>query len=458
MCGIASYTEYLTSESPEHHWRVLSFDLDKYPAPFIRDRNPRENAWYGIPGRKDFSADNLNTGLHQVGDLPEDTVIWFQHETAIWADPDRFVDMIQNLDLPKIITFHTLHFQSDETSTGLRQCQYALLKSILPCVDAITVFSYGVYWAVIAAFPQHCSKVHVINHGIHRYPNISRLSRLRAKEAFNDYLLNQSDLDPSTRKILSQQKIFTNPDTAILGQTGFLCPSKQSESLYVIREKLQYLLPNKRIIAVRIGQARESGQEVYAQWLQDRWQDGGTLLLNTWLPEHMLPLAQRAFDINFYWPCECTQSGILAHALGSGAIVAGRQMEGVGEMLSNAGELVDSKLDSLVYKIKEILTYPELAESIEKTALSYANRFSWKNQARRHYELANRVLCELSFNTGRKSPLEKDILFALLTGNPNIDLSAHTDALRTCLTAGQSLKCSEKQEYDLSLNTNMNKK
>jgi glycosyltransferase involved in cell wall biosynthesis len=42
-------------------------------------------------------------------------------------------------------------------------------------------------------------------------------------------------------------------------------------------------------------------------------------------------------------------------------------------------------------KVKDVILNPELSEKIEGKALKYAAKFSWKNQARRHYDLAERV-------------------------------------------------------------------
>ncbi len=106
----------------------------------------------------------------------------------------------------------------------------------------------------------------------------------------------------------------------------------------------------------------------------------------------MLPLAQRAFDINFYWPDECTQSGVIAHALGAGAIVAGRDLEGVGETLKEAGQIADTDINNLTTKIKHLLLDPELRIRTEQKALKYADEFSWGNQAHRHYELAEPII------------------------------------------------------------------
>ncbi len=152
MCGIADYTRFITNESPVGKWGVLSFDLEKYGAPLIGDDGvATDRVWYGIPGSDEFSAPVILRGLKDIGTKNEDAVLWFQHEFAIWEDSRKFVAMLRDLDMPKVVTFHSLHFQSSESPSRLRKCQYNLLRALLPHVEAITVFSYGVYSAVTLA-------------------------------------------------------------------------------------------------------------------------------------------------------------------------------------------------------------------------------------------------------------------------------------------------------------------
>jgi len=393
MCGIADYTSFITRESPPQEWGVLSFDLDKYGVPLIPDYKVKAGPyWFGIPGRDSFSAPVIRQGLNILGAEIKNSVLWFQHEFGIWPDNLKFISMLKNIDMPKVVTFHTLHFQSQETRTGLRQNQYQLLGKLLPHVDAITVFSRGVYDAVTSAYPEYSQKVYIITHGVHSYPEISRLSRKETKEKLNDFLLYESDLDQKTKRLLHKQRIFTDRNTVIVGQTGFLSPAKGSELLYPLADNLQKAIRKKRIVAIRVGNPRDKVQDSYARKLRYLAKGRNKLLLETWLPQSILPLAQRAFDINFYWPSECTQSGVLAHALGAGAIVAGRDLEGVGETLKDAGELADRDLKQLTYKIQELILNPELMEIIEGRALAYAADFSWQNQAWKHYELAENIL------------------------------------------------------------------
>lgn len=392
MCGIADYTSYITRESPVGRWGMLSFDLEKYGDSLTGDEVATEGVWYGIPGRQGFSAPMILEGLKELGAKKEDSVLWFQHEFGIWPDSIQFVAMLKNLDVPKVVTFHTLHFQTIETPSGLRREQYDLLQALLPHVEAITVFSDGVYHAVTSAFPEYREKVYAIKHGIHSYSEISRMSRKDVKEKFNDFLLYKSSLDQETKELLHQQRIFLDPDTIVIGQTGFLSPGEGSELLYSVRDSLQEEIPHKRIAAVRIGVSRDRPQEIYTKRLQRVQKGRLNFRLETWLPEDILPLAQRAFDVNFKWPGDCTQSGVLAHALGAGAVIAGRDLEGVGETLKDAGQPADTELKRLEMKIVNFILNPELREGIEERALSYAAEFSWENQARRHYELAEHVL------------------------------------------------------------------
>ena len=394
MCGIADYSSYLVREIPAGKRRVLSFNLHEYQIPYTSDCEDgveSELVWHGIPGHGEYSASSILQGLERLNADFGDCILWFQHENGIWPDNRKFVSMLNTLDLPKIVTFHTLHFQRDETTYGLCQDQYEMLYDLLPEVDAITVFSRGVYRAVTRAFPEYSEKVNLLRHGVHQYPEISGLIRAEAKRKLNEFLLHESDLRQEVKKDLSRQRILLDPEVTIIGQTGFLCPNKDSELLYVFRDELQRSIDNSKIVAVRIGSPREESQKAYARRLEAKANGQDKFLFETWLPPHMLSIAQRAFDVNFYWPSQCTQSGVLAHALGAGAVIVGRDIEGVGETLKEAGQLADSDFDRLMLKTRNLVLEPEIRRWVEETSLEYANRFSWKNQAQKHLKLAAEV-------------------------------------------------------------------
>jgi len=396
MCGIADYTEYLVRESLPGSVGVLSFHLSRGGFTMFHDggdgKATGQPVWHGIPGRREYSASDIIRGLDYLGMDVGDCVLWFQHENGIWQDDRRFVNMLRELSLPTVVTFHSLHFQSAETSSGLRKAHLGLLEEVLTVVNAVTVFSQGVKRAVAAAYPELGHKVHVLRHGIHAYPDISGMSRHEARLRLEEFLLRDAALDPATREALDGQAILREPTTVLIGQTGFLCPSKNTEVLYTFRDRLQEAIPNRRIAAIRIGSPREEGQKEYARRIRSETNGQDRFLAETWLPPATLPLAQRAFDINLCWPSECTQSGVLAHALGAGAVVAGRELEGVGETLREAGQITDTDLERLVGKVARLIRDPVFARSVQEKALAHAARYSWERQARAHRELAGSIL------------------------------------------------------------------
>jgi glycosyltransferase involved in cell wall biosynthesis len=404
---------------------VLSFDLEKYGVSLTADRElATSRVWHGLPDRRSFSAPIIQDGLNELIAKNEDSVLWFQHEFGIWPDNAKFVDMLRDLDQIKVVSLHTLHFQSSETTCGLRKQEYSFLHLLLPHTDAITVFSDGVYQTVTRAFPEHRDKVHVLRHGIHLYPIIARMSRAEAKVRIHKYLVYESGLDQAYKDSLKQQRVFLDADTIVMGAAGFITASKGTELLYRAQDLLQQMLPRRRIVAVRAGFLREADSSVdskFAVGLRTRHNSTGQFFLETYLPEDVLPILLRALDIlpillraldiYFYWPSDCTQSGILAHALGAGATIACRDTEGVGETVKMSGGLACVDFEQAIASLKELVLNPELRNEISERAVRYAEEFSWRNQALKHFELAERLW---------HSRIQRLL--------PTLPLSTHTDA------------------------------
>lgn len=396
ICGIADYAQFVTRESPRGAWDVLSFNLGNYGVPLSNDRGPlTDPVWYSIPSRDDYSARHILEGLRPR----PDQVLWFQHEFGVWRSNSRFASMLRDLNNAKVITLHSLHFQSSETEYGLRGQEYSLLQRLLPYTDAITVFSDGVYKAVTGAFPEYGYKVHVLRHGTHVYNKVAGMTRQEAKAMIHEYLESDSTLDQARKHNLRQQRILLDPNAVVIGGAGFVTANKGIELLYHVRDVLQQMLPESNIAAIYVGFLREPDNSVdgsRAAELKSRYDGAGKFFLDTYLPAAMLPVMLRALDVYFYWPSDCTQSGIMAHALGAGATIACRDMEGVGETVRMAGGLTSADLGQLVAGIKRLVLHPEIREEMSKSALRYANVFSWRNQALKHYELAEQ-LCRSRF-------------------------------------------------------------
>ena len=391
ICGIADYADFIVRESPPHSCDVVTFNLDNYGVPLHNERvSFTSPVWYGIPSRDDFSASSILEGLAPH----RDQVLWFQHEFGIWPDSARFVDMLKSLRQVKVVSLHTLHFQSRETPYGLRREEYAFLRLLLPHTDAITVFSNGVYEAVTSAFPKYAYKVHVLRHGTHLCPRVAGMSRSQAKVRIHEFLLNESDLDQRGKGKLRQEGVLLEPDATIIGAAGFITASKRSELLFQACDRLRRMLPQREIVAVRAGMLRTGDNGIdskYAANLRTRCNGEGQYFLETYLPEDTLHVLLRALDVYFYWPSDCTQSGVLAHALGAGAVIVCRDMEGVGETVRLAGGLACADFEEAIIGLRELVLDPELGNKMSERAMRYAAQYSWRNQALQHFDLAEQL-------------------------------------------------------------------
>jgi len=396
VCGIADYTEFITSESLPGTWAVLSFNSDLYGVPISNNKvSPTAPVCYCIPSRDDFSADSILKGMRHYND----EVLWFQHEFGIWQDDVRFVNMLRDLDHIKVVSPHSLHFQSGETIYGLRLREHSFLRLLLPHIDAITVFSEGVYQAVTRAFPEYREKVHVLRHGTHLYLKIAKMGRLEAKNRIHEFLIGESGLDQVSKDKLRHERVFLDPEATLIGGAGFITHSKGIEPLFHARDVLHEMLPDRKIVAIYVGFLRQTDNNVDSRCaveLRARYSDAGNFFLETYLPGDLLPVMLRALDIHLYWPSDCTQSGIIAHSLGTGATVACRDMEGVGETVKMAGGLTLRDFGRLIDGIRWLILDHDLRNEMSEGAVRYATEFSWRNQAIKHFELAEQ-LCRSRF-------------------------------------------------------------
>ena len=391
LCGIADYTDFIVRDSPIGRWDVLSFNLDNCRVPLSDDQTLLStHVRYCIPSYDDYSASSILEGLEPN----QDQVLWFQHEFGIWRSDVKFVEMLKGLNNVKVVSLHSLHFQSSETPYGLRRNEYSFLRLLLRRTDAITVFSDGVHKAVTRAFPEYSDKVYVLRHGTHLYPKSAKMSRAEAKAIMHEYLVCESDLNQASKDNLRQQGVLLDPEMMVIGGAGFITASKGIEPLFYTHNALQQMLPRRKIAAVYAGFLRDPNDRIdgqYAVKLRTKYNGSGQFFLETYLPEDMLPVLLRALDIYFYWPSDCTQSGIVAHALGAGATIACRDMEGVGETVKMAGGVTSTDFGQLISRVEQLILDSSLRNEVSEKVLKYAEEFSWRNQALRHFELAEQL-------------------------------------------------------------------
>ncbi len=397
ICGIGAYTKYLVSHLPRSRYRVISFKLDDcFLALEDRYLPPDAQVDYCL------SYPPCSFGASLKGDL-----IWFQHSFGIWGDiDDQFLALIEEAKRRKKtvgVSFHTIHFQAGETSSGMTKREFEILSKTLPLVDFSTVFTDGAYGAVVKAFPQYEERVIVLRHGVHLYPKVNRYD---ARKEFFSYLINQAEISPSHKKELCRLEDYLHSrHTILLGNYGFINPQKEPLQLYELGSLIQERLPQHQVIKIFAGiiqNEREKSIDSFCTLLEELksiHNGKEDLFFEVYIPEEFYPLAFGALDFTAFCSREMTQSGRMAHAQGTGTCVVGGNWEGVGETLKQSGLPVAKTLEELAESIVELVLKPGRKEEILAHSRQYALRYSYANQAKKH------LLVEKSLREGAEMPL-----------------------------------------------------
>jgi glycosyltransferase involved in cell wall biosynthesis len=396
MCGIGTYTSYITSNMPRDKWRVIAFKLGEF-AKCHGDMEIAEGH------RVNYSISLDNPLLPPV--LTD--LLWFQHSFGMWGNVNtHFLKLIEEgkrRENKVGASFHTIHFQSEETSWGMQEKEWGLLREALPLLDFITVFSLGAYRAVVGAFPHYREKVVVLRHGVHRYP---RVSQDEARRKLVSYLIHQAKIPLREKEEVRRiEKSLTSRNTVLLGNYGFITPDKDALQLYELGRLVQERIANYRVITLYVGKIQEKKDKKSELSLPilkglksiHNWREN--LFYEEYIPETMFPLAFRALDFAVFWCHNATQSGRMAHAQGTGVPVVGRKWEGVGETLERSGLPAAETLDELAEKTAEIVREPRMRGEMERLSWRYADRYSFYNQAKKH------LLLEETLKAGMRLPV-----------------------------------------------------
>jgi hypothetical protein len=387
VCGIGSYTNYLAQELGAE-CKVTSFRPDHF----------------STGSRTIFLDPRVSYRLSLDGSgfptFDPDDVAWFQHAFGMWGnDSDLFLNMVvraKRSGIPVIATFHTVHFESRETESGMSVKEERLMRNVLPHLDAATVFSDGAYNALARAFPEFKAKLTVLRHGVHQYP---LLDRVECRVKLLHHLLGGPKeasvaLHPD-RDYLN--KLFLDPDTVILGNCGFISRDKDPESLFDLAVRVRSRVEGKNIVALYIGKIQDRKDKTtnetigILQNLRAIHNGRENLFFEDYLPECLLPVMFRSLDFSVFWCKNATQSGRMAHAQGSRTCAVGRRIEGLGETLDcsslPSGVSLDDMADKIAYEIRN----PRSMNRTENLSAAYAERFSFVAQARKHALLAHLV-------------------------------------------------------------------
>jgi hypothetical protein len=275
-----------------------------------------------------ISLDNPSLPPLVDGDL-----LWFQHAFGIWGNVNtHFIKLVEEGKRRKMkmgASFHTIHFQSEETRWGMQKKEWELLREVLPLLDFMTIFTLGAYRAAVQAFPQYKEKVVVLRHGVHRYP---RVSQDQAKQKLIAYLTQRAKISFGEKAELKRiEKSLTSRDTVMLGNYGFITQDKDPLQLYELGRLVQERLPKHLVMTLFVGKIQErknKKEEPFSPILEGlkSVHDGRErLFFEDYIPETIFPLAFRALDFAVFWCHNATQSGRMAYAQGTGVTVVGRK-------------------------------------------------------------------------------------------------------------------------------------
>lgn len=398
ICGIGTYTKYVVEHLPRDRFGVLSFDLNQFD---LSGETLKEE----LRERVDYC---LSFPSPTLPPLSSEDLIWFQHAFGMWGDiNDHFLGLLRQARRRGnrvVVSLHTVHFQSNETPCGLCKIEEDLLRETLPLVDALTLFTDGAYRAASGAFPEYRDRILVLRHGVHLYPP---LDKNRARERFFSFLSDEADIPGSQRKELRRLRkegLFSD-DVIFLGNYGFITTDKDPMALYKLGRMVQSRLPDHRVITIYAGIVQRNRDNTLSKKRPvlealRRVHDGErNFFFEIFMPEEIFPIALRALDFAVFWCSNATQSGRMAHAQGTGVIIAGRDCEGVGETLRLSGVPAATSLEDLAEKIAVMALEPGLRREVERRSQDYARIYCFANQARKH------ILIEEALSMGGPLPL-----------------------------------------------------
>ncbi len=287
-----------------------------------------------------------------------------------------------------VASFHTIHFETEETPWGMCRNEEQLLRETLPLVDTLTVFTDGAHRTVRNAFPEFDHKIMVLRHGVHLYPKIDPE---QARKRVFSYLINDAAIPSFQKKELkAAEALFYSKNTILIGNYGFITSDKDPSQLFELGRLVQEGLRGHRVVTIFAGIIKKINDGSphkgipTLEALRSSHDGKYNFFFEVYVPEDIFPIAFRALDFAVFWCHNATQSGRLAHAQGTGVFITGRDCEGIGETLKLSGLPAAESLSELAEIIAEVVLEPGMKKELENQSWKYAQRHSFAMQAKKH--------------------------------------------------------------------------
>lgn len=391
LCGIGTYSSYLLGRN----WVQFAFDPGSYPS--AKD----DESVISYKGKKvviDYQEmlNNPSYFVKNVKRFPNPVVI-FQHTCSLYrSDDERFCSLLGTLKrqkIPVVLSLHTVHFQTNETPSGLGFKEAELLKKTYPLIDSFIIFTDGSYRAIYKHLKKWARKCVVIRHGVRKKDD---LTMKEAKKILSKYLKENYDGSDTANDFI---KVLKDDNQIIFGETGFYSQTKRSEILFKIKDH-RWIKNGGKFTFAYFGSVRNSQDSRLTQ-TRDLIKGfhnpkAGRFVFDIFLPERVFRASMKIMA-NIFWPDNCTQSGRLSHAQSVGTLIIGKDIEGIGETLKMSGYPVFTDLEAAINRCILASERSKVFFDSKKNE-KYISEFNWARQREKHELLTQTII------NGKKLP------------------------------------------------------
>jgi glycosyltransferase involved in cell wall biosynthesis len=365
-CGIATFTQDLCAAmnrkfNPRLKSQIIALNDD---ANFY---NYNKNV--AIEINKDDIDDYINKAK-EINQRKDIKLVCIQHEFGIFGGEygNHLIPFLELIEKPVVVTFHSVLPNPDKA-------RKRIVKSLCDKSEVTVVMARKAIEILKNDYGIDKEKIHFIPHGIPSVPFMSQ-------ETFK-------------RKLNLQNKI-------ILSTFGLLSSGKGVE--YIIRALPPLVKKHPNILYLIVGEThpvvrKEEGEKYRKQLMQEVERLGlknNVKFYNKYLTLQEIIDCILATDIYICTNLEKNQivSGTLSYATGCGRTVVSTPITYAKELLSQGrGIIVDEKSpESYTKKIDEVLSNPELKETIEKNAYTHTRSMTWTNVATNYLKTFNKAL------------------------------------------------------------------